>query len=174
MLQNYSRYRVLREFFREPRKSFQMREISRNINLAQVSVINHLNALLKEGLIQKETAGIYPSFKANRNNEEFKILKRQDTLLRLHKSGLIQEIEEKARPNCIVLFGSASRGEDTESSDIDLFVQSEEANISLKKYEKLLVYNVHILYGTDLKTLSRELLNNIINGIVVYGYLKVV
>lgn len=174
MLQDYSRYRILQEFFREPRKSFQMREISRNIKLAQVSVINHLNALLKEGLIVKDTKGIYPSFRANRDNEEFKILKKQDILLRIHKSGLIKEIEEKARPNCIVLFGSASRGEDTESSDIDLFVQSEEANINLKKYEKLLVYNVHILYGTDLKTLSKELLSNIINGIVVYGYLKVV
>lgn len=174
MLQNYSRYRILQEFFRQPRKKFQIREMSRNIKLAQVSVINHFNALLKEGLIIKEEGGIYHSFRANRDNEEFKILKRQDILLRLYKSGLIGELEEKARPNCIVLYGSASRGEDTEESDIDLFVQSEEADINLKRHEKTLAADVHILYGKDFKGISRELLNNMINGIVIYGYMKVV
>ena len=51
MIQNYSRYRVLQEFFDFPRKDFQMRELSRRINLAQPSVINHLKTLVKDNLI---------------------------------------------------------------------------------------------------------------------------
>lgn len=173
MLQNYSRYRVLQEFFDFPRKGFHMRELSRRVKLAQVSVINHLKALQKEGLIIKEEKGIYPTFRANMDSEDFKVLKAQNLVWRVHKSGLISLLDEKLKPNCIVLFGSASRGEDTEMSDIDLFVQSEEAEVRLEKYEKLLKRKIKILFEPRINDLSKELLNNIINGQVVYGYLKV-
>jgi len=173
MLQNYSRYRVLQEFFDFPRKGFQMREVSRRVKLAQVSVINHLKALQKEGLIIKEKKGVYAAFRANRENEYFKALKLQNLLLRIHTSGLSSFLDEKLKPNCIVLFGSASRGEDTETSDIDIFIQSEEAKINLYKYEKTLNRKINLLFEPKLTALSKELLNNIINGQVLYGYLKV-
>lgn len=173
MLQNYSRYKVLQEFFDFPKKDFQIREISRRINLTQLSVTNHLKELLKNKLIVKEKKGIYHSFKANKENDEFKLLKKQNLMLRLHYSGLIEYIDEKVKPNCIVLFGSASRGEDTENSDIDLFVQTKSLEIYLNKYEKLLNRKINLLFEPNLKMLSNELFNNIINGSIVYGYLKV-
>ncbi len=173
MLQNYSRYRILQEFFDFPRKSFQMREISRRIKLAQISVINHLGALQKNGLIIKEKKGLYHTFSANKKSEEFKILKMQNIIWRIHKYGLISMLEEKLKPNCMVLFGSASRGEDTEASDIDIFVQSEEMELNLGKYEKILKRKIKLFFEPDINSLSKELLNNIINGKVIYGYLKV-
>ena len=57
MLQKYSRYRLMQEFFDAPTKAFSMRELSRKIKLAQPSVINHLKALLKEGLIVRHIEG---------------------------------------------------------------------------------------------------------------------
>lgn len=173
MIQNYSRYRVLQQFFDFPRKNFQMRELSRQVRLAQVSVINHLNALIKEGLILKEKKGLYPSFRANRENEEFKLLKKQNLTWRIYKSGLVAAIDEKIKPNCVVLFGSGVRGEDTEESDIDLFVQASETGLDLKRYEKILNRKINLLFEPGTKALSKELLNNIINGHVLYGYLRV-
>lgn len=173
MLQNYSRYRVLKEFFDFPRKSFQMREISRKVKLSQVSVINHLKALQRENLIIKEKKNIYSAFRANRENDEFKILKMQNLIWRIHKCGIISLLDEKIKPNCIVLFGSASRGEDTETSDIDLFIQAKETELKLDKYEKSLNRKINVLFEPDIHDLSKELLNNIINGQVIYGYLKV-
>lgn len=173
MLQNYSRYKLLQEFFDFPKKSFHMRELARNIRLAQISVINHLKALLKENLVIKEKGTIYNVFKANRENQVFKLLKQQDMVLRIHKSGVLDYIEKSAHPNCILLFGSASRGEDTEGSDIDLFVQAEEANLELTKYEKLINRKINILFEPDVKKLSKELTNNLINGRILSGYFKV-
>src|SRR4030042_67441 len=173
MLQNYSRYRVLQEFFDSPRKNFQMREISRRVKLAQVSVINHLKALQKENLILKEKKGVYSTFRANRENEEFKLLKRQNLVLRIHACGLISILDEELKPNCIVLFGSGSRGEDTELSDIDLFVQAEEKEIELGKYEKMLNREIKLFFEPQISALSKELMNNIINGQIIYGYMKV-
>ncbi len=149
-----------------------MRELSRRVKLAQVSVMNHLKALREDGLILKEKKGIYPTFMANRENEDFKLLKKQNLFWRIHKCGLIPFLDEKVKPNCIVLFGSASRGEDTELSDIDLFVQAEEIEIDLKRYEKMMNRKINLFFEPKIDALSKELMNNIINGQVVYGYLK--
>ena len=94
-------------------------------------------------------------------------------MLRLHQTGMIGTIEKKAYPNCIVLFGSGARGEDNENSDIDLFVQSKKYDIDLSKAEKMINRKINILYESNLKTIGSELINNVINGQVLYGYLKV-
>ena len=173
MIQNYSRYKLLQEFFDFPKKDFQVRELSRRIKLAQISVTNHLNLLLKETLIIKEKKHTYPSFRANIDNELFKLLKKQNLLFRMQTSGLLDMLEKEFKPNCIILFGSASRGEDTENSDIDLFVQSNESGIKLERYEKILNRKINLLFEPNIKNLNKELLNNIINGEKMYGYLKV-
>ena len=173
MIENYSRYKILQEFFDFPRKDFQMREISRNTKIAQPSVMNHLKALVSEKLISKEKKGIYPSYIANRENEFFKQYKINDLILKMKKIGLIEYIYNSCLPNVIILFGSASKGEDIEKSDIDLFVQSPEKKLSLEKYEKLLKRNISILFKEDFSKLNDELKNNIINGIIIKGYLKV-
>jgi predicted nucleotidyltransferase len=164
---------ILQEFFDYPRKNFQMRELSRRVKLAQVSVINHLKELKKEGLIIKEKKGIYSTYRANREDEDFRLLKKQNLIWRIHKCGLVSFLDESLKPNCIVLFGSASRGEDTETSDIDIFVQVEETGLDLQKYEKSLNRKIKALFEPKLSSLSKELLNNIINGQIIYGYLKV-
>ncbi|MFH1064506.1 MAG: winged helix-turn-helix domain-containing protein, partial [Candidatus Woesearchaeota archaeon] len=72
MLQNYSKYRILREFFDFPLKDFQMREISRRVSIAQPSVSNHLKSLMADGFIVKEKKGLYPTYRANRDYDMFK------------------------------------------------------------------------------------------------------
>lgn len=173
MIQKWSRYRVLQEFFDRPRKPFLIRELSRKTRLAQTAIRLHLKALVLEKLIHKEKSGLYPVFKATRENPLFKLLKAQNIILRLYTTGALSHIEKSTYPNCIVLFGSASKGEDTEESDIDLFVQAKKAELSLSKLEVSLNRKINLLFEPSLKALSPELLNNIANGTTLYGYLKV-
>lgn len=151
-----------------------MRQISRNTKISQPSVINHLKALIKLGFIIKENnKSIYPSYKANRDLRLFKTHKKADLLIQLEEIGLIDYINDKCLPNCIILFGSASLGEDIENSDIDLFVQTKEIRLNLEKFDKVLKRKVNIFFEEKLDRLSNELKNNIINGIKIKGYLKV-
>ena len=173
MLQDYTTYQVLQAFFDYPRMPFHVRKLSRMLHLGPISVINHLKKLLKEKLITINKEWIYPTYQANRENEKFKLLKKQNIILRLYQSDLPTYLEETLRPSCIVLFGSAARGEDTEQSDIDLFIQAPGASLDLSKHEKMLHRKINILFEHDLKSLSNELLNNIINGNILSGYLKV-
>ena len=173
MIQNYSRYRILQEFFDSPRKDFQMRELSRRTEIAQTSVINHLKELLKEQLIIKEKKGIYPTFKANRDDEMFKLYKKNDLLLKIRQTGLVDFIYDSCLPDAIMLFGSASKGEDLEESDIDLYVKAKEKKLNLQRYEKLLNRKITLFFKENFSELGNELKNNIINGVVITGYLKV-
>ncbi|MBU0898205.1 MAG: ArsR family transcriptional regulator [Nanoarchaeota archaeon] len=173
MLQKYSSYRILQEFFDFPRKDFQMRELSRRTKIAQPSIINHLKALVKEGFVLREKKSIYPTFRANRDNELFRVYKKLNLIERLYSGGLLAYVYDSCTPNCIILFGSASKGEDIEESDIDLFVQAKEKKLNFAKYEKMLNREITLFFKEDFSKLSEELKNNISNGIVLKGYLKV-
>ena len=173
MIQNYSRYRILQVFFDFPRRNFHMREISRRIKIAQPSVINHLKSLANQNLIIKEKIGIYPTFRANREDELFKIYKKLNLILRIKQSGLLDYVYDTCLPNSIILFGSASKGEDIEESDMDIFIESKEKKLNLEKYEKALNRKISLFFEENFNRLSNELKNNILNGIMLKGYIKV-
>lgn len=172
MIQKYTTYKILQLFFDYPSKSFQLREICRLVNLGMPSVKLHIERLEKSGLVTKQKTGVYSSYKASRN-DYFRLYRRVDVQLRLHETGLIDFLTDKLSPNAIVLFGSAARGEDLETSDVDLFVIAGEKDVNLKEYETKIKRKIHIMFGTEARKIPKELLNNIINGIVIYGYLKV-
>jgi len=172
MIKNHNTYRVLELFFKYPSKTFQLREISRLTNLGMPSVKLHIKALEKQGFIEKRKGAIYPNYIALRS-DKFKVCKRSYNLTIIYESGLITLFENVFAPDAVVLYGSASRGEDTENSDFDLLVITKEKAISLEKFEKQFNRKIHLLFENSINSLPKELLNNIINGIVIYGYLKV-
>lgn len=150
-----------------------MREISRLTKIAQPSVTAHLKALLGEKLVIREKKGIYPAFRANREDERFRLYKKFNLIARMHEMGLIDQVYDSCVPDAIILFGSASKGEDIEESDIDLFVQAKEKKLDLGKYEKLLNRKTALFFEEKFLRLGNELKNNILNGIVLKGYIKV-
>ncbi len=172
MLQNYNRYRILQLFFDYPTKHFQLREICRILKLGIPSVRNHVKELEKNGFLKKEKGSVYESYIASKN-DLFKIYKINDVLFRIHESGLIDFLADTFVPDTIILFGSASKGEDIETSDIDLFLIAKEKNVVLKNFEKKLKRKITLHFETEISQIPKELLNNVINGIVVHGYLKV-
>ena len=167
--------KILELFFDYPTEQFHLRQISRKMKIAVTSVRKYLDDLLKERLIIKIDKGIYPSFKANRDADEgvFRFYKKLNMVERLISSGLVDYIEDNCIPNTMILFGSASRGEDIERSDIDLFVQCKSKKLDLEKFEKKLKRKINIFFEGNFSRLSKELKNNILNGILLRGYLKV-
>jgi predicted nucleotidyltransferase len=86
------------------------------------------------------------------------------------ESGLINELIQELNPSCIILFGSFRKGDSTSESDIDLFIETPlSKKIDLKKYTKILRHPVDLFIEKDLHTLQPPLVNNIVNGIKLYG-----
>ena len=178
MLQKDNRYRILRLFFDDPLPKgigFQLREISRKVGVAPTSVKKYLAQLEKDRLIIKVKHRIYgyPIYYANRDDGDFKFLKRLDNIMRVKESGLLDYLSEECMPDAIILFGSASRGEDLKDSDLDIFLQCKSTKLNLEKYEHQLNRKINPFFNVKFDKLSKELRNNIINGILLEGYLKV-
>ncbi|HLD97444.1 MAG TPA: nucleotidyltransferase domain-containing protein [Candidatus Nanoarchaeia archaeon] len=178
MLQNYNKWKVLGLFFDDPLPEgggFQLREISRKVKIAPTSVKNYLKELETEGLILKSKHRVhgFPLYFAGRENEKFIFYKRLNTLSLVFESGLLNHLQETCMPEVIVLFGSAAKGEDIKTSDIDLFIQCKERKIELEKFEKKINRRISLFFAEDFSDLSGELRNNLINGIKLKGYLKV-
>lgn len=172
MLQKYNTYKILELFFDFPTRNFQLREISRLVNLGLPSVSNHIKILEKEGFVKREKGGVYPYCKANKT-EKFRLYKKTNLLLRLSECGLLDFLKEKLIPDAIVLFGSAAQGNDAEESDIDLFILAKKKDLNLKPFEEKLRREINIFFEEKLDKLPKELMNNIINGMVLSGYLRV-
>lgn len=178
MLKKDNINKVLEVFFDNPLPEgigFQLREISRSIKLAPKSVKRYLEELENESLIVKKEHRIhnYPVYYANRDNDYFKFLKRLNIIRRIKESGLLDYLNDKCMPDAIILFGSASKGEDIKDSDIDLYLQCDEKKVDLKIYENALNRKISLFFEKNFNKLSAELKNNIINGDKLKGYLRV-
>ncbi|MCS7105764.1 MAG: nucleotidyltransferase domain-containing protein [Candidatus Aenigmarchaeota archaeon] len=176
MLEKSNIWRILELFFKHPLYSFHLREICRLLKWSPTKVRNKLDLLKKKNLITEQKEKNLSIFKSNRESKEFKNYK---IIYNLVKAQEISEIIENKLEEyeAIIFFGSALRGEDVENSDFDFCViGSKEVEIDLKKVEKDLNRKISLIFVEDLEKLKKEspeLLNNLINGYVVKGYLKV-
>jgi predicted nucleotidyltransferase len=174
MLQKATTWQVLTVFFDEPLTTQYLKEMSRRLTLAHTSVKRELIQLCKEQFIvehiKKRGSRMFPEYLANRN-EQFLFYKKIHNLIQLHECGLINYLRDTLTPTSIVLFGSFMRGEDTEKSDIDLFINAKEVSLDLSKFSKLLSKNIQCHFKEKLSDYPLELAKNILNGIVLYGYL---
>ena len=173
MLQESTTKKVLRIFFQEPTKTHYLKEISRKTGVAHTSISKILETFLEQGIItmKKEARGarLFPEYMYDFQNSSNKTLKRINNLEDLYLSGLIEEIIKKTSPMCITLFGSYEKGEDTEESDIDIFIEAEIVKIDLKEYEELLKRKIELHFNLDIKSYPKELRNNIANGTNLFG-----
>jgi len=176
MLQKCTIFRVAGVFFNEPSKSHSLMGISKEINLSHTSVINYLNDLIKLEIvhveIEKKGKRNFPVYSSNNQGENYKKYKRIYNLSQLEESGLIKYLRDKLMPKSIVLFGSYSKGEDIENSDIDLFLECKKEDINISGFEKKINRKIELHFKEHFNDYPKELKNNIINGIILNGYLE--
>ncbi|OYT32192.1 hypothetical protein B6U93_02410 [Candidatus Woesearchaeota archaeon ex4484_78] len=173
MFKNYNKYKILKLFLNSPTESFRLRELSRLSNISPLSVMNYLKKFEKEGLIKRFVKRKIPFYQAERDNEKFILYQKLSIIYELHESGLVDDLWDKLSPEAIILFGSFAKGEAVESSDIDIFIIGKEKKIDLTEFEKKLNKKIHLMFEPNLKNISKELKNNLINGVVLKGFLKV-
>lgn len=165
-------YRILELFIDSPQNDFSLRGIARKLNISHATVIKYISILEDLKLIKKKEGALYPAYFANTENNKYRFYKKNHFIFKLTDSGLIEEIQKEALPSSIILFGSIAKGTYNEKSDIDIFVESEECKINLNKYEKILNKEINLLFEKFSKNLSKELRTNVINGTILYGFIK--
>ena len=165
-------YRILELFIDYPNKDFSIRGIARALKLSHATVIKHIINLEKLELIKKKSETLYPTYYANTENDKLKFYKKDYIISKIKASGLIEYIKDKTLPSSVVLFGSCAKGVYTEKSDIDIFVEAQEPKLNVSRFEKKLKRSINLLFEKKIMDLSTELRNNILNGIILYGFIK--
>lgn len=163
---------ILRFLLVKTGETFTAHVLSKSLSVSQPAISKALPYLEKEQLVivVKDKLSKRLSIGINRNNPLTVRLKRADNLKLVYETGLFDALYDEFPGATVILFGSYSKGEDTIKSDIDIAVVGhKEKKLDLTKYEKLLERKIVINYYSSFKSIHKNLLNNILNGIVLQG-----
>ncbi len=142
---------------RRYREEYHTREIVRKVDISLGSASRSLNLLENEELVNKEEKGKLSRYKANMENPILRELKILFTLMEIEE--LITDM--RLMSNQIILYGSCATGEDTQDSDIDLFIKSnnsKKVNKSINNHQKHINRTVSVVVFNDmeLRTLKEK------------------
>ncbi len=170
MIEKSTEQKVLGAFLQNPSKEFYLRELSRLLKLSMPTIIGVTDILAKKRLIIKTKRKALTNVIANPENPVFTRIKRVHNLEQIYLSGIVDYLSRAyGYPKNIILFGSFSRGEDVENSDIDIaVVTNKKLRLDMSEYEKALKKEINV-HEVNLHKLSEEFKSNLANGIVFEG-----
>ncbi len=158
--------KIMGEFYEHPQERFSVRAIAKKTIIPISTVQSYLKELKKQGLISQD----------NQSPESmlFKTKKINYHIEKIVKSGLLDYLTRELNPSCIILFGSIRKGDSNYESDIDIFVETvTKKELILEKFEKILKHKIQLFEEQDINKLPPRLLNNVINGIKMYGSFQI-
>ena len=161
----------LKPFFKDNYRRINVREYARIVNISAPSASKLLSNFYKEGLLKKEYEKNYIYYFAKKESKLFVDLSRIFWFLQIENSGLIEYLQKELINQTIILYGSFSKAEVTQNSDIDLAIFTiSKKNLYLENFERKLQRRIQVFIfknRDDVK--NNELLNNILNGYVILG-----
>ncbi len=166
---------VKEHFFINPASKMRVRQIEKKLKLPLPSVIRYCRELEKEGILATIKTGNVVFYTADRANGNFLLEKRLFNLKQIYLSKIIDYVRKELSNPQIILFGSYAKGEDTEESDIDLYIETlSKKEISLAVFEKKLERRIQVFRHASLEQVKNpHLANSIINGVVLNGFIEV-
>jgi len=157
-----------------PEREFYSQEIANKVRGSKASASGLLKVLSHQGVVFKKVKGRMKFYQINQRSPELKKLRINLAMEKLNP--LLSRLEKLSQK--IILFGSASRGEQTSGSDIDLFVLSRDKN-------KIREFLKNLSAGSRLKAVIKtpgewseleinepEFYQEIKNGIILYDYVS--
>jgi predicted nucleotidyltransferase len=161
-------------FFINPTAKLRVRVIERTLKLPLPSVIRYCKELERDGILIIDKTGDVKFYMASRSGA-YLLEKKLFNIRMLYQLGLIEYLKQELSNPAIVLFGSFAKGEDTENSDIDLYIETpSKKQVNLEKFKKSLRREIQIFQHKNIKEITNpHLANNIINGITLNSYIEV-
>lgn len=166
---------IKKHFFKYPNDKLRVREIERKLNLPLPSIIRYCKELKDEKILEIYQLNNSKFYTANKTSEEYLLEKKLHNIKTIYTSKLINYLKRQLSNPVIILFGSFSKGEDMEDSDIDLYIETRsKKKINITEFEKIFGKNIEIFRFESINDIKNVYLkNNIVNGIVLNSQLEV-
>ena len=175
MIKKDIKVKIKEYFLLNPTMKLWVRQIERDLKIPLPSINRYTKELEQEKILKSTEAPGITLYSADRTSPAFLLEKSLYNLRCLSSSGLVEFLVQELSNPTIVLFGSYARGEDVETSDVDLYLESVKKDVSsLAKFEKKLQRRIQLFkYKSISQIENKELANNIINGITLNGFIEV-
>ncbi len=161
-------------FFQHPMQRYGVRELGRLTRADTKTVMKHLRALTKKGfIVKRKETGKFPYYEANRTSLLYRHEKSEVVVKKFIASGVVDYLLSRFSPKAIVLFGSIQKGTYHAESDVDIFVQAPFKKVDLSSFERKVGHKISLFCEPVLRNLSKGLLTNLYNGLVLAGTLEV-
>ena len=161
----------LKPFIEDCYRRINVREYSRLMKISPPTASKILFELNKEELLLIEKDRNYIFYYANKNNKIFIDLSRIYWNLRL--GNLVNFLNKTLINPTIILFGSLSKAETKNDSDIDIGIIGHKKELDIKNFENNLRRKIQLFFFSSIEDIkNKELANNIINGYLLEGRLK--
>lgn len=164
--------KIIRLLADYPEQEFYSQEIADRVKGSKASASGLLRVLSRQGVVFKKVKGRMKFYQINSKSPELKKLRINLAMEKLNP--LLSRLEKLSQK--IILFGSASRGEQTSGSDLDLFVLSRDKDkirVALKKTNagsRLKAIIKTPGEWSELEITEPEFYQEIKNGIILYDY----
>lgn len=153
-------FNELAPFFEDVYREVSVREYAKITKVSPPTASTVLKKYEKEGILLLEKKGIYYYFRASRNSL-FVDLSRIYWKLVLRP--FVSYILPQAKYGKIILFGSASKAENTVKSDLDIYIEVPIKQINVAEYEKKLKRRIELHFMEE--TRNENLRRNIYKGV---------
>ncbi len=177
---NESYRKVLNYFFAYPTKEISLTELTNLVQISKTTANKIVKQFSQEKFLKIQTIGNVWRISCNIQHNYNASRKIPYNLELIYQSGIIDEILSNIKNSrTIILFGSYRKGDDIETSDIDIAVETldnEEIKIiplgTIPQLGFRKNVKVNIIKFSRNK-ININLFSNISNGIILYGFLEV-
>lgn len=171
--------KVMKWFFAYPAKEVSLNDLTRLVGISKTTANRIVTQLAREGFLKIQRLGKVWRISCDQRHQFNSTRKVSYNLELVYNAQIIRSILSGI-PNArsIILFGSYRKGDDTEKSDIDVAVEilnDDEVRIVTPGIIPRLGYRKNIkvnLLIFSRNNVDRNLFANIVNGIVLYGFLE--
>ncbi len=170
--------RVLELFFNEPSKHWHFKYIVKTAKISEPAANKWLKKFLKQKLIKRiKPKGKMPYFQGDYPHDNYCNAKKIYALNKMHKSGLLTELQSLKKAKTVIIFGSYIRSDWHTDSDIDVFIYGDPEITFFEGYWSGLGFkgrarriSVHS-YPTlkKIRDIQSGLMKNVVKGYFVKG-----
>ncbi len=159
------------ELFFNSSKHWRFEKILKKAKIGRPQLTRWLRVFQKEGMIKRvKKKGKMPYYVHDFHNPKFDIRKKLYARQILASSGLLEHLASLKKAKVIILFGSFSRSDWYNHSDIDIFIYGSDDDFEQGKYELKLHRDIQVHTAKDKKDLKR--MNKLLPYIVSGDYIK--
>ena len=177
---NEAYQKVLVWFFSFPDRQIGLSDLSLALGISKTTAHRVVDQLVGEGFLAVEVIGRVWRISCNMDHVYNFSRKVAYNFMMVYESCILPEVHKVARnPRAVVLFGSYRKGDDNEKSDIDIAVEvlgNDELRIVDVGVIPMFGYRRNVavnLYVFSRNKVDLNMFSNIVNGIVLEGFMEV-